>query len=169
VRTIISYAVGITLLIVAGFGIYNILNMMIYEKMDSIAILKATGFSGNDVKWIFISLSLIIGITGGLFGLLFGFAGLIISYHGAIKSKLWFIPVGLLGIHTINILRIVILAIISKINNDWVDFIYNPLNRTLFTKSDNLDVSFTFQSINLGKTISINLILLSFKTENKFL
>ena len=73
VRSIISYAVGITLLIVAGFGIYNILNMMIYEKMDSIAILKATGFSGNDVKWIFISLSLIIGIAGGLFGLLFGF------------------------------------------------------------------------------------------------
>lgn len=73
VRSIISYAVGITLLIVAGFGIYNILNMMIYEKMDSIAILKATGFSGNDVKWIFISLSLIIGIVGGLFGLLFGF------------------------------------------------------------------------------------------------
>jgi lipoprotein-releasing system permease protein len=72
VRSIISYAVGITLLIVAGFGIYNILNMMIYEKMDSIAILKATGFSGNDVKWIFISLSLIIGIVGGLFGLLFG-------------------------------------------------------------------------------------------------
>lgn len=73
VRSIISYAVGITLLIVAGFGIYNILNMMIYEKMDSIAILKATGFSGNDVKWIFISLSLIIGFIGGIMGLLFGF------------------------------------------------------------------------------------------------
>ncbi|MBW4361521.1 ABC transporter permease [Flavobacterium taihuense] len=73
VRTIISYAVGVVLLIVAGFGIYNILNMMIYEKMDSIAILKATGFSGNDVRWIFISLSLIIGFVGGIFGLLFGF------------------------------------------------------------------------------------------------
>jgi lipoprotein-releasing system permease protein len=73
IRSIISYAVGIVLLIVAGFGIYNILNMMIFEKMDSIAILKATGFSGNDVKWIFISLSLIIGLTGGLFGLLFGY------------------------------------------------------------------------------------------------
>jgi lipoprotein-releasing system permease protein len=73
VRTIISYAVGIVLLIVAGFGIYNILNMMIYEKMDSIAILKATGFSGNDVRWIFIFLSLIIGFVGGMFGLLFGF------------------------------------------------------------------------------------------------
>ena len=73
VRSIISYSVGIVLLIVAGFGIYNILNMMIYEKMDSIAILKATGFSGNDVKWIFLSLSMIIGLAGGVFGLLFGF------------------------------------------------------------------------------------------------
>jgi lipoprotein-releasing system permease protein len=73
VRSIISYAVGVVLLIVAGFGIYNILNMMIYEKMDSIAILKATGFSGNDVQWIFISLSIIIGLAGGLFGLLFGY------------------------------------------------------------------------------------------------
>lgn len=73
VRTIISYAVGITLLIVAGFGIYNILNMMIYEKMDSIAILKATGFSGSDVNKIFITIALAIGIIGGSAGLLFGF------------------------------------------------------------------------------------------------
>jgi len=71
-RTIISYAVGIVLLIVAGFGIYNILNMMIYEKMDTIAILKATGFSGVDVKKIFISISLSIGIGGALAGVLFG-------------------------------------------------------------------------------------------------
>jgi lipoprotein-releasing system permease protein len=73
VRTLISYAVGITLLLVAGFGIYNILNMMIYEKMDSIAILKAVGFSGNDVNKIFISIALSIGIFGGLMGLIFGF------------------------------------------------------------------------------------------------
>jgi lipoprotein-releasing system permease protein len=73
VRTLISYAVGITLLIVAGFGIYNILNMMIFEKMDSIAILKATGFSGKDVNAIFMIIALSIGFFGGLFGLLFGF------------------------------------------------------------------------------------------------
>ncbi len=64
IRSLISYAVGITLLIVAGFGIYNILNMMIYEKMDSIAILKATGFSGKDVNAIFITIALSIGIFG---------------------------------------------------------------------------------------------------------
>ena len=73
IRSLISYAVGITLLIVAGFGIYNILNMMIYEKMDTIAILKATGFSGKDVNRVFITIALTIGIFGGLFGLLFGF------------------------------------------------------------------------------------------------
>jgi len=73
VRTLISYVVGIVLLIVAGFGIYNILNMMIYEKMDTIAILKATGFSGSDVRKIFLGIALSIGILGGLLGLLFGF------------------------------------------------------------------------------------------------
>jgi lipoprotein-releasing system permease protein len=72
VRNIITYAVSITLLIVAGFGIYNILNMMIYEKMDAIAILKATGFSSSDVKNIFINLSMIIGFIGGVAGLLTG-------------------------------------------------------------------------------------------------
>lgn len=73
VRSIISYAVGITLLIVAGFGIYNILNMMIYEKMDSIAILKASGFSGSDVRNIFQGIALSIGLAGGIAGLGIGF------------------------------------------------------------------------------------------------
>jgi len=73
VRNIISYAVGIVLLVVAGFGIYNILNMMIYEKLDAIAILKATGFNGRDVQRIFLLLSIIIGVVGGIGGLIFGF------------------------------------------------------------------------------------------------
>lgn len=73
IRNIITYAVSITLLLVAGFGIYNILNMFIFEKMNDIAILKATGFSGRDVKYIFIFQALIIGVVGGLLGLLIGF------------------------------------------------------------------------------------------------
>ncbi len=73
IRNLITYAVSITLLIVAGFGIYNILNMLIYEKMNDIAILKATGFSGMDVHNIFMSQALLIGLMGGLSGLLLGF------------------------------------------------------------------------------------------------
>jgi lipoprotein-releasing system permease protein len=80
-RTIISFAVGIVLLIVAGFGIYNILNMMIYEKMDTIAILKATGFSGADVKKIFITISLSIGVGGALAGALLGLLFSVIIDH----------------------------------------------------------------------------------------
>ena len=72
IRNLITYAVSITLLIVAGFGIYNILNMLIYEKMNDIAILKATGFSGKDVQLIFMSQAMIIGVVGGILGLLIG-------------------------------------------------------------------------------------------------
>lgn len=77
VRNMISYAVSFTLLLVAGFGIYNILNMLIYEKMDDIAILKATGFSGNDVRMIFIFQAMLIGVIGGVAGLVLGY---LISY-----------------------------------------------------------------------------------------
>lgn len=80
-RTIISFSVGIVLLVVAGFGIYNILNMMIYEKMDTIAILKATGFSGSDVKKIFIAISLSIGLGGAILGALLGFLFSVLIDH----------------------------------------------------------------------------------------
>lgn len=70
---IISYGVSITILLVAGFGIFNILTMMIYEKMKDIAILKAIGFSDTDVRWIFLTQAIVIGAIGALAGLLFGF------------------------------------------------------------------------------------------------
>ncbi|MFD1316708.1 ABC transporter permease [Namhaeicola litoreus] len=73
IRNIITYAVSVALLIVAGFGIYNILNMVIYEKMNDIAILKAIGFSGKDVQMIFMSQAVIIGLVGGILGLIIGF------------------------------------------------------------------------------------------------
>lgn len=81
VRNTIAYSVSITLLIVAGFGIYNILNMLIYEKMDAIAILKATGFSGRDVKTIFIQLSMVLGVVGGSIGILLGYVLSVIISH----------------------------------------------------------------------------------------
>ena len=46
--------------------------MLIYEKMNDIAILKATGFSGKDVQLIFMSQAIIIGLVGGVLGLLIG-------------------------------------------------------------------------------------------------
>jgi lipoprotein-releasing system permease protein len=40
--------------------------------MNDIAILKATGFSGSDVKRIFIYQAMFIGVVGGLMGLIMG-------------------------------------------------------------------------------------------------
>ena len=48
--------------------------MLIYEKMKDIAILKATGFSGKDVQYIFMSQAMIIGLIGGILGLVIGIA-----------------------------------------------------------------------------------------------
>jgi lipoprotein-releasing system permease protein len=73
IRNILTYSVSITLLVVAGFGIYNILNMTIHNKMKDIAILKAMGFSGKDVKQIFMIQSLVIGFVGSLAGLVIGY------------------------------------------------------------------------------------------------
>jgi lipoprotein-releasing system permease protein len=74
IRNILTYSVSVTLLIVAGFGIYNILNMTIINKMKDIAILKATGFAGKDVRLIFMIQSLAIGLIGSMLGLCIGFS-----------------------------------------------------------------------------------------------
>jgi len=77
IRDIIANAMLMAILVVAGFGIYNILNMVIYEKIKEIAILKATGFAGRHIVAVFIGQALFIGIFGSLLGLLLGY---LISY-----------------------------------------------------------------------------------------
>lgn len=72
-RKIIAIAVSLTIIIVAGFGIYNIMNMTVNEKIKEIAILKALGFDGNDVVQIFLTQTIIIGFIGGATGIVLGF------------------------------------------------------------------------------------------------
>lgn len=72
-RNIIAQAVSMTILLVAGFGIYNIMNMTINEKIREIAILKAMGFSGKDITEIFLAQAIVIGVIGGVIGMLLGF------------------------------------------------------------------------------------------------
>jgi lipoprotein-releasing system permease protein len=69
-RKIVITCVSSTLLLVAGFGIYNILNMTVSQKINDIAILKAMGFKGKDVIRIFVTQALTIGIMGVIGGML---------------------------------------------------------------------------------------------------
>jgi lipoprotein-releasing system permease protein len=69
IRNVMTIVVSITLLIVAGFGIYNIMSMTIQNKLKDIAILKAQGFSGKDIRQIFLTESVTIGVIGAILGL----------------------------------------------------------------------------------------------------
>ena len=74
IRDAFTYILSFTLLLIAGFGIYNIMNMVILGKMKDIAILKAEGFARKDIVQIFLSQSLIIGAIGSIAGLILGFS-----------------------------------------------------------------------------------------------
>lgn len=74
IQNMVTYLIIASILIVSGFGIFNILMMIIYEKLPDIAILKATGFKDKDIRTIFLTESLVIGILGGLLGLAVGYA-----------------------------------------------------------------------------------------------
>lgn len=68
-RFIVISLVSSLILLVAGFGIYNILNMTVSQKINDIAILKAIGFRGKDVVKIFVTQAITIGaigVTGGV-------------------------------------------------------------------------------------------------------
>jgi lipoprotein-releasing system permease protein len=69
-RKIIITFVSTMILIIAGFGIYTILNMTVSQKMNDIAILKAMGFEGRDVVLIFVIQAIIIGMIGVFLGVL---------------------------------------------------------------------------------------------------
>ncbi|MFN7493149.1 MAG: ABC transporter permease [Cyclobacteriaceae bacterium] len=86
VRNTMMGAISLSILVIAAFGIYNILNMTVMQKINDIAILKATGFSGGDVIKIFVTEALIMGLFGCVIGLAVG--GVLI----AIMSNIWMGP-----------------------------------------------------------------------------
>jgi exosortase/archaeosortase family protein len=55
-------------------------------------------------------------------GVMFIYIGLILTYYGSKKLQLKFVVGGLFLINFLNALRVTILCIISKYNNDWVEF-----------------------------------------------
>jgi lipoprotein-releasing system permease protein len=62
-----------TILVVAGFGIYNVLNMTVVQKRKDIAILRSMGYGTGDIVWLFFSQGLLLASTGAVLGLSFGY------------------------------------------------------------------------------------------------
>lgn len=62
-------AITAAILIVAGFGIYNVLSIMISQKKKEIAILRSIGYPPKQIMELFLIQGIILGITGAIIGL----------------------------------------------------------------------------------------------------
>ncbi len=71
-QDIVRNSMTLTILVVAGFGIYNILNMMVSQKRREIAILRSIGYEPKDIVSLFMIQGLVLGTTGGVLGMSLG-------------------------------------------------------------------------------------------------
>ena len=71
-QTVITYIITGALLVVAAFGVLNILVMAVLERVNDIAILRSFGFSRGDIARIYLMQGLVIGLIGASIGLICG-------------------------------------------------------------------------------------------------
>ncbi|GLQ05089.1 ABC transporter permease [Sneathiella chinensis] len=74
VQDIVRYATSSAILLVACFGIFNIISTLINEKVRDIAILKSMGFTPADIQRVFLIQGMIIGLVGMILGWGLGYA-----------------------------------------------------------------------------------------------
>lgn len=92
IQGIITYFITGALLVVAAFGVLNILIMAVLERVNDIAILKSFGLSRRDVTQIYVVQGLVIGLIGSGLGLALGKVGvellrrLPIQMEGLVKA-----------------------------------------------------------------------------------
>ena len=72
IQNAIMYSVTGAILLVAAFGIYNIISTVVFEKTRDIAILKSLGFTEGDIQLLFLVQGLIAGFLGAVLGCLIG-------------------------------------------------------------------------------------------------
>jgi exosortase family protein XrtF len=104
------------LISVSGF----VLTSVGYELMPTPPAaqqIRTIGIDGSSGVWIGDPCNGII-----LFALFLVF---MIAYPGPWKKKLWYIPLGLVIIHLVNIIRIIALTIIVTIDINWLEFNHN--------------------------------------------
>ncbi len=73
VRNVVMYTVVGAILLVAGFGIFNIISTITHEKARDIAILKSLGFTQGNMRRLFLIEGLALGFAGSVVGWLLGF------------------------------------------------------------------------------------------------
>ncbi len=72
VQDSVRYFIMFSVLVVAAFGIYNVLSIMINQKRKEIAILRSIGYGPNKILKLILYQGIILGIGGGIVGMLLG-------------------------------------------------------------------------------------------------
>lgn len=90
-----------------------------FKVLDTFTVLGATEFQ---VIGIDSSNGVWVGAACNAVTLFFLFAVFVLAYPGHQKSKLWFVPLGILSIHFLNILRVTALALIAFYKPELLDF-----------------------------------------------
>jgi putative ABC transport system permease protein len=69
---VVLAAFGGIALIVSAIGMFNTMTVTLLERTKEIGIMRTIGASPNDVKYLFVSESIVVGFLGGLSGILMG-------------------------------------------------------------------------------------------------
>lgn len=72
-QDIVRNAMTVSILVVASFGIYNILSLAVNHKRREIAILRSMGFEPKDIVKLFLIQGIALGTIGGFIGCVLGF------------------------------------------------------------------------------------------------
>ncbi|MFP5519156.1 MAG: ABC transporter permease [Bdellovibrionia bacterium] len=83
IQDFIRNFITVAIMVVASFGIYNILNIVVNQKRKDIGILRSMGFDGNDIVVLFLLQGIVLGVLGGIAGLTMGF--LVSKYLGTMQ------------------------------------------------------------------------------------
>ena len=83
IQNAIMYSTVSAILIVACFGIFNVISTVVFEKTRDIGILKSMGFRDADIRRVFLLEGLMVGILGTVIGWGLGYA--IVEFMGTLK------------------------------------------------------------------------------------
>ena len=104
VQAVLATFGGIALL-VSAIGMFNTMTVTLLERTKEIGIMRTIGASPNDVKYLFVSESVVVGFMGGLTGVVMGvslgmtinlFLNIVAGQFGGQAVRLFAFPLGFL-------------------------------------------------------------------------